>query len=298
MIIIARLMPTLPAAIKILERAEATGRKFLLEKFGNEAFAAGGGNVLWGQLATRPYIRTARILAGFTYENKQYDVTLRIGTDLLRISPEDGFGQHVTLGSLLARMGRHADSLSFCQKWFNPDVPPDGGGISFTPPRSELFSIMDKDAIFASRHEEYWIQGAVVHTAAYSAFKLWGDCTESRQYLELGSRINPLILFKILGRIAIPKRPSSDVRINNGAEDAKSYLWRMQDLWMEPDVWNWVDNNPNVKGTALRICSGCETVEPSVATFKRCADCHLVSYCNSECQRADWPSHKQLAARI
>jgi hypothetical protein len=63
---------------------------------------------------------------------------------------------------------------------------------------------MDKDAIFASRHEEYGIQGAVVHTAAYSAFKLWGDCTESRQYLELGSRINPLILFKILGRIAIP----------------------------------------------------------------------------------------------
>ena len=48
------------------------------------------------------------------------------------------------------------------------------------------------------------IQGAVMHNAALMAFKLWGDCPESRQYLELAARIDPLILFKILGRIAIP----------------------------------------------------------------------------------------------
>jgi hypothetical protein len=47
----------------------------------------------------------------------------------------------------------------------------------------------------AKRQADAGVQGAVVHTAALAAFRLWGDCPESRQYLELAVRINPLILF-------------------------------------------------------------------------------------------------------
>jgi hypothetical protein len=48
------------------------------------------------------------------------------------------------------------------------------------------------DEMVAKRQADTGVKGAVFHTAALAA---WGDCPESRQYLELAVRINPLILF-------------------------------------------------------------------------------------------------------
>ncbi|KAJ7444359.1 hypothetical protein FB451DRAFT_1038671, partial [Mycena latifolia] len=291
----ARYMPALPDAVRLLQRAEVTGRReFLQRTFGDHIFERPVANFFWGVLKTRPYVRLVKNLTFMAYEAKEYELVLKLGVQVLRACPEDAFGQHVSLGSLLVLLERYSEALSFCQKWFHPDNPPDLGGTAFDPPHHEMISATEADQMVADRELDNGAQGAVVHTAALAAFKLWGDCPESRQYLELAARINPLILLKILGRIDIPKRPSAQMRRPNGPEDAQSYLWRMQEQWMKPDVWDWANSNANVQLCVRRICSGCEAAESAVAAFKRCAGCHLVSYCSSACQRADWPNHKQL----
>ncbi|KAJ7443380.1 hypothetical protein FB451DRAFT_1190156 [Mycena latifolia] len=137
-----------------------------------------------------------------------------------------GNGQRdVSLGSLRIFLEHYSEGL-FCQKWFHPDNPPDLGGTAFDPPYRGTISSTEADQMVADRELEREAQGAVVHTAALAAFKLWGDSPESRQYLELAAKINPLILFKILGRIDIPKRPSAQMRRQNGPEDAQVHIAR------------------------------------------------------------------------
>lgn len=83
-----------------------------------------------------------------------------------------------------------------------------------------------------------------------------------------------------------------------------------QELWMQPDVWEWADQDPGTKSTVRRLCSrdACQKVETEVAQFKRCAACktvtfHCISlvpaidlcqvnYCSAECQKKDWKAHK------
>jgi hypothetical protein len=66
----------------------------------------------------------------------------------------------------------------------------------------------------------------------------------------------------------------------NGPEDAHDYLWLTQDLWMDPDVWNWADQNPEIKASVRRLCcrEGCGKIESTVAEFKRCAACKTVCF--------------------
>lgn len=45
------------------------------------------------------------------------------------------------------------------------------------------------------------IKASFLYDAAYAAFKLWGDCELARQYLLLGSKLNPIVLVKILGKV-------------------------------------------------------------------------------------------------
>ena len=65
-------------------------------------------------------------------------------------------------------------------------------------------------------------------------------------------------------------------------------------MWMQDDVWNWVNDNPDVKAHVLKKCSreGCEVLETRVAQFKRCAACHKAWYCGTACQKKDWETHK------
>ncbi|KAJ7692239.1 hypothetical protein B0H17DRAFT_1200578 [Mycena rosella] len=244
-------------------------------------------NFFRGMLKTRPYVRIVKMLTSLAYEVKQCELVLTLGVQLDKSS-----AHHMTLPSLPFIRGRHSGALSFCQKWFHPDSPRELGGTAFDPPHRDMISVAEVDEMIAGREEEYGIQGAVLHTATLAAFRLWGDCPESRQYIGLAPRIDPLILFKILGRIAIPST-STPMRLRKGAEDAQSYLWRMQDTWNKAEICAWANGNAAMKMSVRHICSGCDAAESDVAAFKRCAGYHLVSHCTSACQRAEWPNPKE-----
>merc|ERR1712098_742403 len=45
---------------------------------------------------------------------------------------------------------------------------------------------------------------------------------------------------------------------------------------------------------ALLRCANCEKLEKSLKEFKKCLGCNSVYYCSKDCQRAHWPSHKNI----
>jgi len=45
-------------------------------------------------------------------------------------------------------------------------------------------------------------------------------------------------------------------------------------------------------------CSICSTCHSSSPSLSRCSGCLSVCYCNSSCQRRDWPEHKLLCAKL
>jgi hypothetical protein len=45
------------------------------------------------------------------------------------------------------------------------------------------------------------------------------------------------------------------------------------------------------EGSSQRICQNC--ANPIKENPKRCGKCHRAFYCSKECQKADWPSHKE-----
>jgi hypothetical protein len=49
-----------------------------------------------------------------------------------------------------------------------------------------------------------------------------------------------------------------------------------------------------------RICLACSTTLPQagVPCFKVCAGCHVARYCNMQCQRHDWPSHRAMCQQV
>lgn len=71
---------------------------------------------------------------------------------------------------------------------------------------------------------------------------------------------------------------NNEPRAPNGPEEAHDYLWLTQDLWMEPAVWNWANESPDVMKAVLKVCSRteCTVGETKVAQFKRCSACHKV----------------------
>jgi hypothetical protein len=66
----------------------------------------------------------------------------------------------------------------------------------------------------------------------------------------------------------------------NGPEDAQDYLWLTQELWMEPEVWNWADQDTEIKASVRRMCcrEGCNKIETKIAEYKRCAACKTVCF--------------------
>ena len=51
------------------------------------------------------------------------------------------------------------------------------------------------------------------------------------------------------------------------------------------------EKNSKVPGVTLYKCRGCGKKESKML---RCSRCKSVYYCNTECQRAHWPSHKKI----
>ncbi|KAF8153851.1 hypothetical protein B0H34DRAFT_719357 [Crassisporium funariophilum] len=284
-----------PSAVEILEAAELKGRALLKRTLGNDCFDDDGDCVghFWGMLETRPYMRVQQALVRLYFESKRYDMSANVIIDLLRLCPGDNLGQRSWLGSVLNHLGRYADALHFSQVWLGEEVTREGT----SPPRGgTAFESPTRDVMSATREKSLseWGSGAMLYSAAFAAFKLFGDCETSRQYLRIAARVNPNVLLKILARVQQPASLNMEARSINGPEEAQDYLWLTQDLWMEDAVWNWADNNPDVKNAVLKFCSRerCGVRETRVAEYKRCAACHLVSYCSRECQKDDWPNHK------
>ncbi|KAG2006119.1 hypothetical protein CC2G_002464 [Coprinopsis cinerea AmutBmut pab1-1] len=278
MVEMAFLCPTVEQTIKMLERAELRGRLMLKERFGPKCFDDDGGQVgnFWDILETRPYMRVLQAQEKVYWETGRYSKSTAVQEELLRLRPGDNLSIRKSLGTALIRNKRYADALSFAQQWIAPDrkrTPPRGGTI-YSPPNPKPYTPEEEKGL--GQYKKCFCD--LMHTAALASFKLYGDCEQSRQYLRVAAASNPHILVKILGKKTRPETVNHNPRAPNGPEDAHDYLWYGQDLWMKPDVWNWVNSREDVKEIILRTCNhvGCSARETEVAQFKRCSACRLV----------------------
>jgi len=60
--------------------------------------------------------------------------------------------------------------------------------------------------------------------------------------------------------------------------------------WSEDDSQRNADAKRILVRNLLLVCSWCMALVPG----KRCTLCHAAAYCNAECQRVQWPTHKGL----
>ncbi|RDB23903.1 hypothetical protein Hypma_009261 [Hypsizygus marmoreus] len=282
-----------PSAVDVLEKAELAGRVILKERLGNDCFDDKSQHVgnFWSILVTRPYMRVLQALVRLYFEEGRFEESAKTMVEMLRLCPGDNMGQRKWLGSVLIRIDRYADALYFAQMWLmgtEKGDTPIRGGIAFSAPTKELLPL-EREKLLSE-----WGEGSLLHTAALASFKLWGDCPQSRQYLKMAASAQPNILLKVLGLVSRPANLNMDPRSLNGPEEAHDYLWLTQDLWMEPDVWKWANENPDARDAVLKVCSrdACPVRETKVAQFKRCSSCHLVRYCSPACQKQDWATHK------
>lgn len=208
----------------------------------------------------------------------------------------DPMQQHKWLPTLLCRIKRYPDTLYFCQVFLDIFVSrlslsqlPPGGGTQFLPPRRELYTPQEQEKMAS-------YESTISYGAALAAFRLSGDCEESRMYLRAAVKANPTVMLKILRRSERPSKvlclsskrivPDSEssgtlnasARSYNSPEDAHDYLWLSQDLWLEEDVWNWVHANSDAQQAVRKDCSRprCRRGEHSPGEFKQCGGCHTV----------------------
>ncbi|KAJ7201991.1 hypothetical protein B0H12DRAFT_1162915 [Mycena haematopus] len=290
----AYLSPDLLFSVKVLESAEKRARALLLKRLGSDCFDDGGPSVgrFWDAalLPTRPYMRVLQALVRMCFETKQYDKGVRTVIEMLRLCPGDNLNQRWWLAPMLIRTGRFADALFFCQLWVQSaksGTTPIRGGTVFKAPSDKL--------LIPETEETYATTAAcgMVHNAALAAFKLWGRSPQASQLLRIAARTNPGILAKIVGRRARPTQGKLTHSGFNGPDEAHDYLWVAQDLWMTPDVWDWVNEDP-AAAVILKSCNRpeCPVQETEATQFKRCAACRLVFYCGPSCQKDDWRRHK------
>ncbi|KAG1743320.1 uncharacterized protein EDB91DRAFT_240724 [Suillus paluster] len=282
----------LPEALKALENAEAKGKEGLKQLLGATCFDDGSKEVgkFHSILETRPYMRVLQAQVRLYFEAGQFGKSSDTMIEMLRLCPGDNTSQRTWLGSMLLCAGRTSDALSFVKQWLahNRRQTPPRGGTVFQTPSSDCLT---------SEHEQALLKradGSMLHTAALACFRLWGDCPVARQYLRIAARANPIILTKILAKIEKPRSLNHNPRGFNSPEEAQDYLWLTQNLWMDPVVWEWANNNMDAKKELLRSCSNvnCNAVEQNVTQFKRCAACKEVVYCTQECQKSHWKAHK------
>ncbi|KAG1749288.1 hypothetical protein EDB19DRAFT_1681840 [Suillus lakei] len=278
-----------------LENAEAKGREGLKQLLGATCFDDGSKEVgkFYSILETRPYMRVLQAQVRLYFEASQFGKSSDTMIEMLRLCPGDNMAQRTWHGSMLLSAGRTAEALSFVKQWLahNRRQTPPRGGTIFQTPSSDCLS---------SEHEQALLKrgdGSMLHTAALACFRLWGDCPVARQYLRLAACANPVILTKILAKLDKPRSLNNNPRGFNSPEEAQDYLWLTQNLWMDPVVWEWANNDMDAKKALLKSCSNvnCNVVEQSVTQFKRlCCMQGTVQavYCTQECQKSHWKTHK------
>lgn len=135
-------------------------------------------------------------------------VTRNTAIEMLRLCPSDNLGQRDWVGTLLLKVNRPADALSFIQQWLELEVcetgsPPLRGGCVFKTPSQEP---MPRSTV---KKLGKYTQSNLVYTAAVATFKSWGDCELARQYLVIASKLNSTILRGvILSKIDQPSKSS------------------------------------------------------------------------------------------
>ncbi|KAF9040031.1 hypothetical protein BJ165DRAFT_1351413 [Panaeolus papilionaceus] len=289
---LAFLAPTKDESVNILMEAEERGQIIIKRAVGPNAFKppAQGGHMgeFWDVLETRPYMRVMQALVRMQYETGRYGKAVDSAIRMLILCPGDNLAVRFWLGSLLLHDNRNEKALSFAQEWIeNPQTPT--GGVRFKKPHSNILSPEEEAKHLQFGTAQLW------YTAALAAFRLKGDhAAQANQYLKVAVTLNPHVLLKILAKVKRPENLNNEARAPNSPQDAHDYLWLSHGLWMEEDVWKWVDENADVKSVLLKKCSRaeCPNVESKVAEYKRCGECHLVSYCGVDCQKQHWKTHK------
>ena len=128
--------------------------------------------------------------------------------EILRLCPGDNLGQRSWMGSILLQAGRNKDALHFSQRWLEKKTRHDGtspqkAGCDFeTEPSKTPLSRAEIDDMTE------WTPACHMYTAAFAAFKLWGDCELARQYYKLAIKLNPNVMIKILARVTQPSTQS------------------------------------------------------------------------------------------
>ncbi|KAK0200540.1 hypothetical protein DFS33DRAFT_1490909 [Desarmillaria ectypa] len=176
-------------------------------------------------------IRVLQAQVRMFFDSGNYKSSAETVTEMLRLCPGDNLNQCTWLGPL-CRLECYSDALYFARLWMEDllvdrqvYVPPYRGGTAFKAPEPKLFSPeVEKEVDLSPCSMSY--------AAALAAFKLWGDCEESRQYLRIASKANPHVMVKVLGRIKYPEQLNTN-------------------LWMKDDVWNWANEHPDAKGATF-----------------------------------------------
>ncbi|KAG9019056.1 hypothetical protein FRB95_005795 [Tulasnella sp. JGI-2019a] len=216
----------------------------------------------------------------WAYDTEEYDKAVHYTSEMLRLCPRDNLGVRDWLPSLFLQACRPSDALSFVQQWSTPaaqegELLP-GGGTHFATPSQEPLSDAEVE-----RQIKGWAHPQIMYSGALAAFQLWGHCELARQYLSIARSHNTHVLIRILSRQERPlDLDKSQFRLANSADraSAKDYLYFTQQLWMVPDVFDWVANSPEVVGKVMRPCgrNDCEKIETKANEYKQCRSCYEV----------------------
>jgi len=290
-------------ALQVLEEAEQKGRIIFQTALGEDCFDDKGrfeGRFGMPSLRqTRGYMRVLDALVEIAHVNDEHTKAVHYAIERLRLG--SGMGSPSWLTSLLLHVSRPADALHLVQihtsrRHLN-GTKPRRGGIDFKPPKSDPLTDNEVRRI-KSAHPGLFL----LYNGALASFKLWGDCELARQYLGMAILANPWVLTKSIARVSVPNEfAKSFARTGDGSDRASStdYLFFTQKLWMEPDVYAWIDV-PDVRTRLYRTCSNtaCNRLETRVNEYRRCKGCWEVQYCNESCSTANWHAHKKRCREI